>query len=539
MKKTLLALLVALMVLMPSTLSLAEDATTSLITATESLPVPPLPLVDTPITLTVMYPRQTAHGNFEDMWFLKEVEAQTNIKLEIQAIESAGWTEKLNLSFASGDLPDILLSGVSFDDANKFGMAGMLLPLEDLLQEYSPNAMAIFDYIPDTLRTVTASDGHIYMMPAYDTTARDMIASFKSINLAWLEKSGLGIPTTLDEFYEALIALRDGDGNGNGEADEIPFSFVYDGDSFDVVLSAFGYVNARHDVIDNEYIYVPMQDNFREYLKFMAKLYAEGLLDPEVFTQTSEQFSAKCSSYLLGCGGDQMKDYLSDETQKHAYTLLGPLTSEFNETKMWPGRSQENTSGTFCITSACEDPIAAVKLLDYFYSEDVTFMTKCGPEKGQWDGEGGWTRNIAEDGAVSYTIEYDAEQYNGFWNFRLANGLMNMPFFYTDVHAALVLGADPDATLISQQVFTSGCYDARRLGFPSGVKFTEDEQDILAPFVLLDSYVDQMVAKFITGAIDIHDDAQWQEYLNNIEMMDVATLIETRQAAYDRWNQVG
>lgn len=70
------------------------------------------------------------------------------------------------------------------------------------------------------------------------------------------------------------------------------------------------------------------------------------------------------------------------------------------------------------------------------------------------------------------------------------------------------------------------------------MKFTEDEQDILAPFVLLDSYVDQMVAKFITGAIDIHDDAQWQEYLNNIEMMDVATLIETRQAAYDRWNQV-
>ena len=60
MKKTLLALLVALMVLMPSTPSLAEDATTSLITATESLPVPPLPLVDTPITLTVMYPRQHA-----------------------------------------------------------------------------------------------------------------------------------------------------------------------------------------------------------------------------------------------------------------------------------------------------------------------------------------------------------------------------------------------------------------------------------------------------------------------------------------------
>ena len=88
---------------------------------------------------------------------------------------------------------------------------------------------------------------------------------------------------------------------------------------------------------------------------------------------------------------------------------------------------------------------------------------------------------------------------------------------------------------LSQSVFDSGAYAARRFGYPAGVTFTEDEQDTLAMFVLLDNYVDQMVAKFITGSVDIDDDAQWQIYLDTIDSMDEATLIETRQAAYDRW----
>ena len=89
---------------------------------------------------------------------------------------------------------------------------------------------------------------------------------------------------------------------------------------------------------------------------------------------------------------------------------------------------------------------------------------------------------------------------------------------------------------MSKSAYASGAYAARRFGYPSGVTFTEDEQDILAPFVLLDSYVDQNVAKFITGALDIEDDTTWENYIQTIKDMDVDTLIEVRQEAYDRWN---
>jgi len=501
------------------------------------LPTPLLPLVDKPVTLTVMYPRRTDHGNFDDMWFFKEIEKLTGITLKLTAIESIGWTERKNLAFASGEYSDLFFSGISYNDASKYGMAGLLIPLEDLLEQYSPNSKKIFNYLPNARKNMTSIDGHVYIMPSYDTPARDMAAKTSFINEAWLKKAGVAMPKTLDDLYIALKAIRDGDGNENGAKDEIPLSFTYKAQANNArtcILTGFGFVNERHDVIDNKYVYVPTHENFRHYLQYMSKLYKEDLLDHEVFTQTSEQYGAKISSYQVGLVTPEVRSYLSTPEQKHAYTIVGPLTSEYNQKLMWPALLNEKTSGSFCITDKCKNPEAAVKLLDFLYSEQGSFMTKCGPEKGKWDGEGGWTR-IVSGNEVSYTIEYP-DKYSGFSTFRRANGLMDNPFFYTDVHAKLVLSSDPDSTLISKQVFESGAYDARREGYPELVNFTEEEQDILATFVLLDDYVDQMAAKFITGALDIDNDNEWNNYKRNIEALDVKTLIKTRQLAYDRWN---
>jgi putative aldouronate transport system substrate-binding protein len=513
------------------------DASTMVSVVTEPLPTPPLPLVDEPVTLTVMYPRRPEHGNFDDMWFIKEVEKLTGITLKVIPIETTGWDEKKNLAFASGDYSDIFLLGLSYNEASKYGAAGLLIPLEDLLEEYSPNTMKIFEYLPNARRNVTSLDGHIYLIPAYNTPARDLVSKTGFINETWLKKAGVSMPKTLDDLYTALQAIKDGDGNENGEKDEIPLSYNFKLEANNArtpILTGFGFVNGRHDVIDGKYVYVPMHENFRHYLEYMRRLYEDDLLDHEVFTQSSEQYNAKVSSYRVGLITPEARNYLNIPEQKHAYTLVGPLTSEYNKKLMWPaGANEAIGSGLFCITEKCKNPVAAVKLLDFLFSEEGTFMTKGGPEKGKWDGEGGWTRIVSGD-EVSYTIEYP-DKYSGFATFRRAHGLMGNVFFYTDAHAKLVLSGDPDSDLISKQIFDSGAYDASREGYPSLIQFTEEEQDILATFVLLDEYANQMTAKFVTGELDINNDAEWDEYIRSIKAMDVETLIEIRQLAYDRW----
>ncbi|MDL2233583.1 hypothetical protein LJC63_08430, partial [Ruminococcaceae bacterium OttesenSCG-928-L11] len=115
------------------------------------------------------------------------------------------------------------------------------------------------------------------------------------------------------------------------------------------------------------------------------------------------------------------------------------------------------------------------------------------------------------------------------------NGLMNMPFFYTNAHAQIIIGGDAKNNWLTQQVMDSGLLEARRVGYPTSVTFNEDEQDTLATFVMMDSYVDQMVAKFVTGELALSD-SEWDAYVNNVTMMDLDGLIEVRQSAYDRWS---
>lgn len=544
--KKLSRILTALLVLSLclSGVALAEQAEAERLAelvANMSLPTPALPLTEEPVTLSLIYPKTSSHGDFEDMFYLNAVEQLTGVKLDVQGIDSNGWAEKLALTFASGDYGEIFLNGVSFSDAAIYGQAGMLQPMEELLAEYAPNAMTIFDTLPETRRNVTSTDGHIYMMAAYDGTPRDMLMNGtynQEIMGEWLAAVGMDAPANLDELYAMLKAFKEQDPNGNGEADEIPWSFVYEGDGYNMVLGAFGFVNLRHDIIDGQYVYVPVQDNFREYLSYMNKLYTEGLVDSAIFTQSTEERNAKLTELTVGYMPNSGSALVGLDVYLNCESLK-PLTSAFNETPMHPGRAQEVDKFGLCITDKAteEQRVLAVKLLDYFYSEEGTYLIKCGPEYGAWGDmiEGGYQCNTAEDGTVSYELIYDKEKYgNSYYNFRIENGLMNMPFFYTTAHAQVIIGGDAGNNHLTEMVEESGMLAARRVGYPQMVTFDEDEQDTIATYVLMDSYVDQMVAKFITGEIELSDE-QWESYKNNIEMMDLATLIEVRQAAYERW----
>lgn len=530
-------LLVALMLAVPMAALGETDADAiAALNAYLVLPTPELPIVDEPMTLTVTYPRNVKHGNFEDMWYIKRLAEKTGVTLEIQAIEESGWDEKIGLLFSSQDYGDIFLFGLSINEASQYGMAGMLRPLEDLVAQYSPNTQKIYESFPETLRNLTADDGHVYIAPAYNNTPRDMLLQYSDwINASWLETLGLSMPKTLDEFYAVLQAFKTGDPNGNGVADEIPWSFVYKGDGYNMALGAFGFVNGRHDIINNQYVYVPAQENFRHYIEFMAKIYAEGLLDNDIFTMTTDDYLAKVLTLNVG---STIEYNPTSEEEILKRQLLSPLTSEYNDVPCHPGRNQEKTDSGLCITSNAteEEAIAAIKLLDYWYSEEGTYEIKCGPEYEVNGDDWGYIRTVNEDGSYSYEIIYDTDAFGGsYFDCRMFNGLGNMPFCYTQAHANVIIGANVSNQWTTTCVENAGLLEARRVGYPEGVTFTPDEQDTLALYVLMDSTVDRMVAEFITGQKPLNDET-WAAYLNTLEAMDLETLVATRQAAYDRWN---
>src|SRR5699024_41996 len=110
----------------------------------------------------------------------------------------------------------------------------------------------MFQQYPGSEGQITQLDGNIYSLPVVNECYHCSVPNKFWINKTWLDNLGLEMPTTLDEFYDVLVAFRDQDANGNGDPnDEIPFAGDYkdgwltNGDRF--IMNCFTYYNLDLD----------------------------------------------------------------------------------------------------------------------------------------------------------------------------------------------------------------------------------------------------------------------------------------------------
>jgi putative aldouronate transport system substrate-binding protein len=491
-----------------------------------------LPIVKEPITVRVMYPRDPVHGDFEKMWFIKELAKKTNINLKIEAVESAGWEEKKSLAFATGDLPDIFLSGLTAKDENMYGPQKLLLPLNDLIDNYAPLTKELITKYPEVTKTFTFEDGSIYDLPAFVSAKRDLFGAPSYINKQWIQNLGLSMPKNLDELYTVLKAFKEKDPNQNGKQDEIPISGLFKGNTKMIILSAVGFADPRHDVKNGKYVYVPLEPAYKEYLSYMNKLFTEGILDKEYFTQTIEQLLAKESGMRMGLYADgSPQGNIKGEGYKEM-TVPGPLTSSINQEKVWRKNPQYLRLGTFAITNKAKNPEALIRLLDFLYTDEGTLMGRTGPELGKWDGKGGY--EWADfNGVKAFKVHYDG--FNSYFNFRGSQTLLNVPIHITQDWFTYTTHGDERNKWYTDVTMNSGRFEALRLPYPE-VKFKPEEQEKIASFIDMDSYVDQMEAKFIMGETPL---SQWDSYTATLKKMGSDEMSKIRQQAYDRWNKSG
>jgi putative aldouronate transport system substrate-binding protein len=505
-----------------------------------------LPIVKTPIKLTVMYPRKPLHADFETMWFTKEIQRLTNIDLDFIAVEQAGWEERKKLAFATGDLPDIFLTGITAADEQTFGPQGLLTPLNDLMKKYAPNATNLFSQYESTRKSFTFPDGSIYVAPYFKGAMRDNIGNTTYFNKAWLNKLGLSEPKTLNDLYTVLKAFKEKDPNGNGKADEIPMSGSGSGTSNIIntginILQAFGIVDPRHDVIGNKYTYVPLTNEYKEYITYMNRLYDEKLLDPEFFTHTADQLRAKVADQRVGMWlgiGPQTalsnNDYLN-------YGLLPLLTGGKNNKPVLRKQYEYFRLGTFAITNKAKHKEAAIRLLDLLYSDEGALLVRTGPEVGKWEGKGGYIKNKLDPssfyakkypGLEGYTPSFSG--YNSFFEFRHSVTIMDGPMFANEKWVAALVGADARNVFIENiGLVSEERVKALREPYPE-VKFTRDEQRAIATYLDIDNYVTEMEAKFIMGRTPL---SEWNDFINTLNKMGVQEMIKIRQGAYDRFNK--
>src|SRR5699024_9384403 len=324
---------------------------------------------------------------------LQEYEDKTNITFDYKTSPMDDFGTKLNLAFASEDLPDIIFAAGSEDFTAamemEYGEQGLLLPLEDLIEDYAPNLHQLLEERPEIRKSITTPDGHIYVLPRITGGNHEAVWYRQPLwyNGEWLDALGVEeLPKTVDEFYDLLVRFRDEDPNGNGEADEIPLSDVDMNGSRQWLLGAFGIKEWGLEEVDGNIRFAPMTENYKEYLTFMNKLYEEKLLDPETFSQSDDQFQAKGQENRIGIFNAYYSYQLTGETEEEAINnpMYFPLTSDVNDEPLLP-LNPGMSRGSFAITKDNPSPEASMRWVDYLYSPEGHAFFDQGPEGIFWE----------------------------------------------------------------------------------------------------------------------------------------------------------
>ncbi len=362
-------------------------------------------------------------SGYEDNVVLNQLQEDTGISIDWNCM-SDSLAEQVNIRIAGGDLPDAFM-GVGFSnyDLMRYGKDGTFIDLKPYLtEEYMPNLAKILKENPDILSAITMEDGAVYGLPAAEKMGTAGIGSeddysiytipqFSMINKAWLDELGLEVPTTLDELHEALVAFKENDMSatyyGNDPGSTIPMSTGFDQWCWgqNIFYAGFGFTNWINDVCndlvlgdDGKVDFVCAKDEYREALTYFHDWFAEGLMDPEMFSQTDPQYMAKCSQGYVGVGTWW---YIEELMGEHAddYVFLPVLDGPDGTHHVTVRTGGGTNSGNLSITSACESPAALLEFFDKWYDPEIVMQLQYGPIDVYFTGkdENGLWESITED----------------------------------------------------------------------------------------------------------------------------------------------
>ncbi|TVQ20754.1 MAG: extracellular solute-binding protein [Spirochaetaceae bacterium] len=482
------------------------------------------PIVDEPITLSLFGIRQANRPQWEELSFFHAMEEKTNISFTYETPIGTAYRERKSILFASGMIPDLFF-GVDFTegDITQFSSQGALLPLNDLLDRYMVELQGHMESNEEIRRAITTADGNIYALPRiieipFDVTEKTWIRT------EWLDTLGLSMPTTLDEFYDVLVAFRDGDPNQDGQRDEIPLTSAGIGRLRHAMLAPFGILwLSGFPMLDADaggtLSYIPAMDEFREYLTFMNRLYREELLDNNIFTNTDPELAAIGREQRLGVYPHAAPFLYNEYDNNELYSALSPLARRAGEPRIWP-RHNGVQNGRAVLSSTNPHPEATVRWLDYLYSVEGSQLVDQGPEGFSWQ----WV-DATRDRWVQNSVESRAEGTPGVAGMtpgiRLSYWISRL-----DVPHALHLYRETTANYVPYWEFM----------VPRMVLSDADQRRVTAILADMDPYVEQIEARFITGEEPLTD-ARWQAHLRVLEQMGIRDLVRIYQQAYTAYHR--
>lgn len=451
------------------------------------------------------------------------IEEMTGTHVEWEAVDD--FDQKFQLELTSEDYCDIMIGNWKNIGDEQAVEDGVILNLSDY-KEYMPNFMAYLKANPEVAKSVVTPEGEITCIPFIRRDPELCIYYGPVMRLDWLEKLNLDIPTDAESLYDVLVAFKTQDPNGNGQQDEIPMSGVKAG-NLTRLLPLFG-TNHGFYLEDGKVQYGAMTENFDEGMAYIAKLYAEGLIDEEYLMLDRSKLVGKITNHQVG---------FAFEYQPSAISRTMAEDPEFNFFGIPNFENQDGVKVTAdaayisqvvgywaAVTTACENPEATIKWLDNFFSEEaIEYMNY---------GEEGVTFNKVGDEYV-YT-DYMMKNPDGRtvdemleWEIASISGLF--PQLQTwGSYAQKLTEAGSGSIEVWADVDTS-------MILPKVTLTAEEQETVTNTMAQVTTIVDEKIDKIIMGqeSVDVMDEVREQ-----IKKLGIEDVLAIYQAAYERYDSV-
>lgn len=318
-------------------------------------------------------------GDTNKSQFTKTYSEMTNMDIKFDLVTDENMAQRKTLALQSGNLPDIFARGckITDQDVQQYGSEGTFVEItKDMLKKYAPNIYKFYDDYK-LWNLVKATDGKMYSI-AGATKDFEYDQHYLWVNKTWLNKLGLSMPKTMDDFYNVLKAFKTKDPNGNGQADEVPYATWSSGGFF---TQPWGVTTGINVTSSGKVVYANATDNLKNCATFWNRVYKENLVDKNTIDNwagDNAAFKTLISSGKVGAFYWGWPTQLKSDLLKQ-YEICPWPTSGENNGDFYPVYTTVQNNiypDAFFITKACKNVPAALRFLDYLYTNDG-YMLGC------------------------------------------------------------------------------------------------------------------------------------------------------------------
>lgn len=295
--------------------------------------------------------------------------------------------EAVGTLIAGGEYPDMIDGG---DGMAQLYDAGALIALDDYIDDYPNIKEFLTEEEWDKLRQ---DDGHIYWIQQFGniygeekaTTHNDEAFWIQTRVLEWAEYPEI---KTMDQYFNLLEEYNEANPTMEDGTANIPYTILCDDWRYFCLENApqflDGYPNDGSVIVDPEELKIIDYNTTPTAKRYFQKLneeYQKGIIDPESFTQTYDEYIAKLSTGRVLGMIDQWWDFaytVNDALKQQGLDTAGcnyvplPITIDEGMTNQWHNSGGTlNVASGLAITTSCEDVEGALQFINDLLSQEV------------------------------------------------------------------------------------------------------------------------------------------------------------------------